>query len=787
MNLIVKIWNWLMAGLPGFQHEVDITRYLPKMATVSLLVGLGCAVVILVLLALLNKFRGGKWNVPGKLLTSLFIATWFLGFVVYEIGIYTGEPISLLTNAPMAMIHAFEMFILENDTAALHHQFHENVTFMFFFSLAHFLAAGVSMIFVVKHFGFNIVAGFRMFFEAYFKKHRRETFVFWGMNEPSYLLAKNIKDNRADKSDYRIIIVRTGSDGERTSVRNGIDRMFNFLSLKNKDLERLQDLECLTANTFTDLSKLNVAVPQDGQTVDVLKKRLRLRQLARILSRKTTSTIHLFFMSDDATSNIQSVGNLKKDKWLNDFADKGRLNFYCLARYNSVHRVIEDEPSHPRIEVKVVDSSRMSVQLLKQSDKLHLQPVSYVDIQPDATVVTPFNALVVGFSEVGLDMLRFLYEFGAFVHSGGDADHAERSPFHCSVVDRDMDARAGQFVANAPSINPVLNPLDEVEAAKSMVSLYQMDCRSAEFYKKLEYDWLPTLNYVVLATGDDELNISHAVRIFRMAIRYRPDLEKFRIMVRVQHDENGHLAKIAAHYNRLWAAEQASRSADHLHQKAVLSSQHIDGPITLFGSAQEIYTADLVINEALKLQAQLFKRRYDQSMGAINRQKSDSLDWNEEQNDLMQLTGEYAGFAPTFSGMMRLRRTQSQNHSNSQHLETKRALAVAALGEDKLEEVRRHGLDRSDGETTYRWHDNASLPIDDVQRVMDVLAQTEHLRWNASHEILGYRDKGNTTDVKDEARLVHGCIKSWEQLEDAVRSFDYNVVDMALDVRSARS
>ena len=68
-----------------------------------------------------------------------------------------------------------------------------------------------------------------------------------------------------------------------------------------------------------------------------------------------------------------------------------------------------------------------------------------------------------------------------------------------------------------------------------------------------------------------------------------------------------------------------------------------------------------------------------------------------------------------------------------------------------------------------------------MTRVLDVLAQTEHLRWNASHEILGYQDKGNEK-YKDEARLYHGCIKEWEALSDKIKSFDYNVVDVSLDI-----
>ena len=60
-----------------------------------------------------------------------------------------------------------------------------------------------------------------------------------------------------------------------------------------------------------------------------------------------------------------------------------------------------------------------------------------------------------------------------------------------------------------------------------------------------------------------------------------------------------------------------------------------------------------------------------------------------------------------------------------------------------------------------------------------MLAQTEHLRWNASHEILGYKDEGDE-NFKDEARLKHGCLKPWNKLSEKMQSNDYDVVDVSL-------
>ena len=103
-------------------------------------------------------------------------------------------------------------------------------------------------------------------------------------------------------------------------------------------------------------------------------------------------------------------------------------------------------------------------------------------------------------------------------------------------------------------------------------------------------------------------------------------------------------------------------------------------------------------------------------------------------------------------------------------------LAKRAL-KDEYNDIRVHGLTRKAGETIYTWTDHANISIDHVQQVMDTLAQTEHLRWNASHQALGYKCVPKT---KDEARLLHDCLCDWEKLDDEKRSYDYNTVDVSV-------
>ena len=785
-------------------------------------------ICILLMFALVFLFYKNKKALEfcDRNLTYAFIAVWILGFVVYDVGMYPDHTVkenafwALLGVAPMAVIHAFGMFILQSDVSAIHEGCHNSAWFMFFFSIAHLLAAFISLVFVIKHFGFNIVASFIRVIKTYFFVNNKENlYVFWGMNDATYYLAKDIitpneKDTSKEK-DPRIIIVRVNNSKEDPNKPIGMDRLFSFLSLSNNNLDKLQELQklgCLTCSTFGSLTDIQAA-----NNNDLIRSELRLNSVVKLM-KHTTDKVHMFFLDDDEAFNLQAVGNLKRDATIKLFveedksSDDKKIILYCHARHNSIHRVIEDEPSHKKIEVKVIDSSHLSVEQLKLAENIHLQPVSYVNINNDATVSSAFNALVVGFSEVGLDMVRFLYEFGAFVkgekkdedipdgdvnvQNVEDGNHeVKRSDFHCYVVDKDMKSLAGTFAAKAVAINPVLDPENDEKANESLISLYHMDCQSMEFYKHLE-NWLPYLNYIVLATGDDELNMSQAIRIFKLAIRFKTDMTKLRIMVRVQHDENGHLKRIASHYNRLWAADcKSTQEEKRMHQKVIKATEEVDGQISLFGSPEKIYTYNHIIDEELKEIAKKFKKKYDEALfehqRAAGREPYPIIGWEEQQNDAMQLSeGSYKNFSPTYSGMINLRRTQSQNFANSLHIMTKVVIVQKALKINKDsclsnlvrkdDNVYNEKLKKEIRKPIYTCADQTCIPIERIQRVMDVLAQTEHLRWVASHEMHGYKIDKENPNNKDEARLLHKYMCKWEDLPPETKSYDYNTVDVSL-------
>lgn len=771
----------------------------------SALTAFAISILALFLLFLTNKNH--KWfeGFASKHLTCFFVGVWLLCFMVYDIGMYTGNPWSIVGNAPMAVLHAFGTFILDSDVSAIHEPFHNNWLYMCAFSVAHFLAAFVSLMFVLKHFGYNIIAGLRLFYaSSWLADNKKTTYVFWGMNDATYILAKSIEDHhqKENNNDYRIVVVRTNNDVDANSEKNGMERLFNFLSLKNSDLERLQDLACLTTSTYFNMAQLpNISEASVGYL-----NLMGLKRLEKLIGKKTTEKVHVFFLSEDETRNIQSVAILKNDTTLKAFAkidddvkniETDRVTFYCHSRFNSINRVIEDLDVTNQINVRIIDSSHLSIECLKREEKY--QPIRFVDIDATAnlgTVKSKFTSLIVGFGTTGKDALRFLYEFGAFVDHRSK-ENVFRSPFICHVVDRNMYHVNGAIISVSPQMFENCNR--EEDGSEKLVNLYNMDYNTEEFYNSLLKQIAPDLNYIVIATGNDEEGMTLAVRILNYLRRQQRDFSKLRIFVRSYKPEQlPHLAKICKHYN-----EQEER-------------------IVIFGKQEDIFTYDMIVSNSLEERG---KQYYD-SYRALNPDLDSDGSWEQRRRRLKGLTtlekqepDELTNTAtfkeeylnppkrPTVADLQNLRRKETQDKSNALHEATKlfilrkvcpswfttllpKVLEDAYIGSIRYSKRKRvHEAQTNPKRILYK-EMSASQ-----QTLMDNLAMLEHLRWNASHEILGYSPMPN--DVPDSKRgcnetlAWHNCLIPWEALDaesDKVsyikdyKIFDYSVVETTMEI-----
>ena len=163
-------------------------------------------------------------------------------------------------------------------------------------------------------------------------------------------------------------------------------------------------------------------------------------------------------------------------------------------------------------------------------------------------------------------------------------------------------------------------------------------------------------------------------------------------------------------------------------------------------------------------------------------------DWDARHRRLLG-NGKDSHFSPSMSDIMELRRKESQDIANAKHAATKLLLAQKAFeksgkdGKVKLQELRsaitNGTITREFGKTTYTFNTPNFSPNaqPSTPSILATLAWTEHLRWCASHEVLGY-----VYGVKkDEARMTHDNLVSWQELTEEVQSYDCNVVDVSLE------
>ena len=585
---------------------------------------------------------------------------------------------------------------------------------------------------------------------AYYRLHKNtkidaehsHLYVFFGMNDPSRLLAKSIKEREGSKAIVVFVENMTQSDDNT----NGLDNIVGLFTHRRQTFMDVDELDARV--TFTEVRLCNISSEKIEQG-DILGdiNLLTLRDLIQKLGNEITDAqLHIFFLSENEDENIRALSVLTLDNTiLQAKENKVQQRFYCHARRNGLNHIIEDIAFKHGLDVRTVDSSNLAVELLKADGENH--PVRFVEIDKASTTVkSSFNSLIVGFDEVGRDALKFLYEFGAFVDYDATPADERRSPFRCIAIDKRMDELKGAFANFAPAVMAAKNN-DDHESPQ--VELKSCDCLCSEFYDNiLTEDLCKTLNYIVIAIGDDELGMTIAIRILNHIRRVRKDLHNMRIFVRsYRPDKEVHMQHIADYYNEGYNRcnkEQNSRLKN-------------DAVIKLFGQSKEIYSYDMIINEALTKKGRTYQANYARLSG-------DKKLWDERRKNELE--------KGSLDDIRSLRRKELQDLCNALHADTKVYLLKNAMEED---------FDWSEFINRYFNNENIALReggYDKIRytyltgsenKVILNLARLEHIRWTASHEMLGYIKAHDGLHTCDERTREHNCLRPWQELDDESR------------------
>lgn len=701
------------------------------------------------------------WTFVQNHLGIVFAFTWILGFCTYCVGSWVPEVESPWSVFPMAMIHATEMFTFQSDISAIHDPQHNSAWYMFFFNISHFLAMLCSMALVFRFMGFFLWESISMQIKSrlrWFCPYKK-LYVFWGMNEASFLMAESIKEHiKIDKTaDGKIIFVRTFDDEESQTSKMGFGRFLNIIKMKDWEISHLRGKGYLITYSTHKLANHG----EGGNDWKVLSNTMRLMRLVSLL--KNAKEVNFFFFSDDEENNIKCSQNLCSDVG----SLKGEMKVFCHARYCGINKVIENEKYLKDVAVELVDSSHLAIELLK-TEQVTL-PVNYVKVEKDATVSSAFNSMVVGFGEVGTDAARFLYEYAAFVKTGSTQKAVVHSHFHCDIVDKDAMSLYGKFTCKID----VPMKFEGQECDSPEFTFHDIDVNSNEFYKLLK-NRINELNYIVVCLNSDEQSMSVAVDILRIAIQERNNLNDFIILVRNHNSSrNQHIQNVANHFNTTVHADNRISLECHNHRDNVVNEkEQLNTPIYVFGNLKEIFTYDTIIRDSIQAEAKTYLDKYNLCFPDNSNQS-----WDKRRERHLRLD---TNISAQYTDILELRRMETQDISNSMHTKTKLRLAELALGMPELERCEerfyKKEFDRAMKTTEYNGHCEQRW-ID----VINTLAWTEHLRWNASHKMLGYR----YDEKKNGTRQRHNCIKDWqelgtEQTRESVQSYDYNVVDVTL-------
>jgi hypothetical protein len=445
-----------------------------------------------------------------------------------------------------------------------------------------------------------------------------------------------------------------------------------------------------------------------------------------------------YFLSDDESQNIAGALNLQKDQRLS-FMNENKPILYIHARQDANNEIFDHYSQYDaetkRMKFKLVDSAYLAVERLKLNDAT--LPVNCVEVEPHTgCVVSPFNALVIGFGGTGQEAFKFLYEYAAFI--GTDK---KKTPFKCYAIDENMDRIAGYVKAKMPAIRYQ----DESEL-KTELELINTKVDSELFWEKI-HEIISSLNYIVISLNDDLVGLSIAVNLFKYALQHRNAKDTvLKIAIRC-YDRNNEI-RMREVINNLNSSTEGSNVE-----------------VVLFGEEQTIYTYDLIVADMISMEAKEFNRVYENSPLSADAQWEINFG-NKEITKVMANKN-----VSRFHAIYDLNRRIAQNYSNSLHAKTKIRLMELAEKDFilQLEKYDAYVRDHIVETTKY------TCPAQAEQLLLN-MAMVEHERWIAAHKLMGYIFAPKT----DLVQKHHQCICPFEKLSEYTQSFDCNVVNTTI-------
>lgn len=694
------------------------------------------------------RFKALRLNIMKHLMHAA-VCVFFLGVVLYMLGFnWEGSENNSIALLFRSITSSMEMFVSESDLIEVREACKGSFWYMIVFATIHFLAVCISAAFILDLLGIRAISYIKMHnIFNFWKKKDLVMYIFLDLSSESITLAQSILTKKVSCGDkkYRIIFIRTPME-EKHQERFSFSHILNFANNKNEKLEKIIEMDAFLIHSRKNIANLVRS--------DKWQKVVGLSHLIKYIERRA-KTVSFFCMSPDEETNMNTA------IYLHERYGTGAM-VYSHACKNSINSL------HENLNLKIVDSANMSMLTLKMN--VEYQPVSFIDADTQKGMARkPFNSLIVGLGETGLEIFKFLYEFGTFV-----GVNEKDNPFKCYIIDPKVDWLKDYFYMNFPAL---LND-NSVEFISKEI---QQKCLWENITKIIT-----DIDYVVICTGDDKMNISLGVDILNLAYKWKNDTSKFRIFIQT--------------YNKN-EYDQAIRIAEYYKNEGKKRDGKLyDWELVPFGVKDELFTYDKVICDKPLERAKTFYFEYEKIAGSLyyndNKEFIKLID-NKEELWRARRTKKNVGL----SNHNELIQKEFQDLANVWHIETKMWLAGII---DPIDDAQRRKLEEivecitlSINRLRTKYEEN--LPVDDslseiitsislykdgkFKKLLENIARCEHLRWCASNKMLGYTRALIFTEGKknDYIRKEHICLVSNKELEedkvlrDTVK-YDYNTL-----------
>lgn len=473
---------------------------------------------------------------------------------------------------------------------------------------------------------------------------------------------------------------------------------------------------------------------------------LCLRKPGQIHRATCKAPVH-FFLTDNCDWNIRMAQSLWDKLKKYHFP---KVDFYIRISDGAKGYWVEEwakfvQKSNSSLEIHLIrESSLIAREIVKKYPLLNSPGIK---ILPEAGKVQGcFNVLLLGFAEQGEAILREVVCDGQFLHTDNGKDH-----FKVDIVDR----------------NPEYFSCFEARCREAKerygLSFIQKDVHSGDFYRFLEEN-LASYNRIIIGFYDDALNMEIAAKIVEISRRQGVRLD--------YRNANRHFLLV--------------RLSGFVPEQAINT---IFSGLDFFGSQTEIYSPQVIIDEKLDkmaktvnlyyLKKQEKKRLLDQLELLREKQSHSALDKHEQQE--MQEISKQLDFLENASEKDVLKLLDNWHTLSSFTRDSNNSMVISMRNLCLLMGIDPKNFDRKVFDAF-------------AERLRDVYAETEHLRWNAFHFMRGIRTwaredipAGAVKPNDIENRMRHAALVDFAELPEVDKHFpgrrplqdnDYDIIDL---------